>query len=211
MNVGLLLDAAGEHVVERGGGRVLDGHAAAGHHAEHSKDIQHGLVDAVGGKVAKAVEIGLVLKLEGPGDGAEEIHPVFGGQVQVARHDGGGVAGVHHAVAVGVLGIDARRTGGAALRIGLADDDGTSLQLGVGGDDFEALGQVAKLILDAHDHAALGEFGRAFGVEADEIERRAGLAGRIVLAVQGVLEEVAQEGRGADAGGAGGVRAADAG
>ena len=66
VNVGLLLDAAGEHVVERRGVRVLDGHAVAGHHAEHSEDIQHGLVDAVGGKVAKAVEIGLVLELEGP-------------------------------------------------------------------------------------------------------------------------------------------------
>ena len=43
---------------------------------------------------------------------------------------------------------------------------------------------------------ALDHAGRPFGVIADEIERRAALAGGRILAVRAVLQELAEEVRG---------------
>ena len=57
----------------------------------------------------------------------------------------------------------------------------------------EALVDRPQLVGDAHPHVAVDELRRALGVEGDEVERRARLAGGVVRPAQAVLEEVAQE------------------
>ena len=41
--------------------------------AQHAEGVEHRLVDAVGGKVAEAVEPGLVVEEEGPGHRALDL------------------------------------------------------------------------------------------------------------------------------------------
>ena len=53
--------------------------------------------------------------------------------------------------------------------------------------------EVAQLVRDAHHDVALDELRRALGVEGDEVERRAGLAGGVVRAVQQCSRKFAQE------------------
>ena len=65
-------------------------------------------------------------------------------------------------------------------------------------------------LLIAHADVAVDDPRRAFGVEADVVERRTGLAGRVVGAAQAVLEEVAQKLLRARAVRTGDVRPADA-
>src|SRR6185369_6997749 len=109
------------------------------------------------------------------------------------RHHCRRVTRIHQAVTVRVLWIHSGGTGGAAFGIGLADNDWATLQLRIGRDDFETLREVAKLILDPHHHVAFNELGRAFGVKADEVERRAGLAGDVILALRYMVQEITEE------------------
>ena len=140
---------------------------------------------------AEAGEVRLVLELERPRQRAFEVHAVPVGQVVLAREARGRVAGVHRAVAVAEL---RPLAGGAAVGVGLADDDRLVLQLRERRDDARTPSSiVAELVGDAHPHVAVHELGRALGVERDEVDRRADLAGRVVRAAQAVLEEVAHE------------------
>ena len=59
-------------------------------------------------------------------------------------------------------------------------------------DDGEVVVDAAELVGHAHAHAVLDERRAAFRVERDEVERRAGLAGRVVRARRRVLQERAQ-------------------
>src|SRR5262249_27086758 len=111
----------------------------------------------------------------------------------------------------GVLWVDARRAGGAALRVRLADDDGPVAQLGKRRHDLERARDIGRLLLAAHLDAPLDDLRASFGMEADVVERRAGLAGRVVRAGRAVLEEPAQELGRLRTAWAGRVRAADAG
>ena len=65
--------------------------------------VQHRLVDAVRREVAEAVEVRLVLELERPRHGAEQVHAVQVGKLVGPRDLRGGVARVHRAVAIRVL------------------------------------------------------------------------------------------------------------
>ena len=65
---------------------------------------------------------------------------------------------------------------------------------------------VRSCVADPHPHVAVDEARRALGVERDEVDRRARLAGRVVRAAQAVLEKVLHE----LAAAAGDVRPADA-
>ncbi len=186
-------------------------HPLPAHQPEHAEHVQHRLLDAVGGQRAEAVEPRLVFELEGPGDGAEEVHAVTPRQVVLPGEGRRRVAGVERPVAVSVLRIDAGRAGGASLGVGFANDDGLAAQLRKRRDDFEAAVDVGELGGDAHADVALDDLRPALGVEADEVERRAGGAGGVVLPVHRVLQEGAQELRRLLAARTGGVRAADAG
>ena len=133
------------------------------------------------------------------------------GQLVGPRELLGGVARIHRAVAIGVLRIR-RATEQAAqpFGIGLADDDRRVLAArGTTATISKPLSIARSWLLIAHADVAVDEPRRALGVEADVVERRAGLAGRVVRAAQAVLEEVAQELLRARAVGPGDVRPAD--
>ena len=50
--------------------------AVAGHEAEHAEDVEHGLVDAVGGERAEALEVVLVFELKRPAQHGEQVDAV---------------------------------------------------------------------------------------------------------------------------------------
>ena len=115
---------------------------------------------------------------------------MFVGQVVFAREDGGGVAGVHRAVAVSQLRPLAC---GATFRVGFADDDRLASEFGIRRHDAEAVLDGAQLCRDAHADVVIRIGGRAFGVEGNEVERGAHLASRVVGSAQAVLDEIARE------------------
>ncbi len=112
--------------------------------AGHAEDVEDGLVDAVGGEGAEAFEVLLAFELEGPGDHADEVDLIFGGEVGEGLHGGGGVGGVDGAVAVGVVGVLFGGAGGAAFGVGFGEDDGQVVPLGRGGYGAEAVGCGAR-------------------------------------------------------------------
>ena len=75
-------------------------------------------------------------------------------------------------------------------------------------DDLESLVQIAKLLFDPHHDVVLDEFRRSLGVETDEVQRRTGLAGDIVLSANRVIQKAAKEGCRPFARRAGGIRTA---
>ncbi len=171
MHVRPIFDAGRQHRLERDRGGAFGRHSVPCHHSEHAKNIQNGLIDAIGRKVAESVEIRLILKLERPGDGPQQVHTVLRGKVEVARHHGGRITRVHQPVAIPVVWIEPRRARSAAFWVRLPNDDRLVLQFGDGRDNLEPFRQVAKLIFDAHHHVPLHELRRALGVEADEVQR----------------------------------------
>ena len=90
------------------------------------------------------------------------------GEIEEGFHGGGGVGGIDRAVAVGVGGILLGGAGGAALRVGLGEDDGEMCEICGGGDDAKAVGGAADLVRRAHaDVAAAGAGGRGAGCPWD--------------------------------------------
>src|ERR1017187_7963675 len=213
--VGLVADAGFGDVVGRDGGGAGGGDAITGEEAGHAEDVEDGLVDAVGGEGAEAFEVLLAFELEGPGDHADEVDLVLGGEIGERFHGGGGVGGVDRAVAVGVVRVLPGGAGGAAFRVGFREDDGQAVVFGGGGYGAKAVGGGADLVLQTHaDVGRLAGTGRnearvAFGMEGDEVERN-GIAGPGVLVVGAVVQEAGEEGDGALAAGAGAAGAADA-
>jgi len=129
---------------------------------------------------------------------------VLRGQFAGAGKTGGGVAGIHGAVAIRIARLAA---GGAALGIRLADDNGGILIFWKGSDDGEGVVHVFQLVRHAHADVVVGKYGRAFGVKGNEIQGRTDLAGHVVGAVRAVVKKFAKE---FSAGAAGGFRSADA-
>ena len=128
INVHGFFHTRGLHFFEGHCGGVGYGKAISGHHAQHAENVEHRLVDAVGGEVSKSIEEWLIFKLKGPGDGSGEIDSVLFRQIEMAGHDCGCVAGIHYAIAVVVLWITAGRTSRAAFGVGFADHDGLVFQ-----------------------------------------------------------------------------------
>ena len=89
--------------------------------AQHAEGVEHGLGDAVGRKVAEAVEPGLVVEHEGPGHGAIDLDAVLAAELIGAEDVLDEIDAVERPVAIAVLRMDAGRAGGAALGIGFAD------------------------------------------------------------------------------------------
>src|SRR5262249_40856025 len=79
-----------------------------------------------------------------------------------------------------------------------------------GRDDSEPFLDRSKLPVDAHSHVVALPLWRAFGMKADEVEPRAGLACDVILLVRTVLKKEAQELCGFWIGRAGAVRSANA-
>lgn len=114
------------------------------------------------------------------------------GEGELAREGGGGAAGIHCTVAMVAIRALA---GGAAIGIGLADDDGLRFDLGMAGDHREGFVNLTELIGDDHAHMSIDLLGAAFGMEGDEIERRAGFTRGSVLALETVIEKGLQKSR----------------
>src|SRR5262249_30708186 len=98
--------------------------------------------------------------------------------------------GIHRRVAISELRTLA---GGAAVGIGFADDDRLRLEFGKRRNDAEALVDRRELIGDAEAYVSVDEGRFALGVEGEEVDRRAGLAGGVVGAAQRMVEEIAGE------------------
>src|SRR5215471_5932355 len=90
----------------------------------------------------------------------------------------------------------------ASFGVGFAKEDGQVVELLESGNDLDSGRYVFQLSGEAHANVAVHYFGPAFGVIADEIDRRAASA---------VLKELAQERRGFRAGRPGGDGPAHAG
>src|SRR5207237_2195559 len=104
-------------------------------------------------------------------------HAMFPRKRSDPRRYRGAISRIHRAAAVSQLWPLAR---GAAVGIGFADDDRCHLQLRVRSDHAKPFVDGAQVIADAHAHVTVDEGWIAFGVEGNEIERRAGLASREV-------------------------------
>ena len=158
----------------------------------------------------KPAKVRLALELEGPRHRPEQVDLVEVGELVGAGNLRGGVARIHRAVAVRVLWIRRHGAGRTAFRIRFADHDRDALQLWKRGGNLETVGDRAQLVVDAHPDVTVHDARRALGVKRHEIERRAGLAGRVVRAAQTMLDEARQDALGALAVRTGDMRAADA-
>src|SRR2546422_2731385 len=84
-------------------------------------------------------------------------------------------------------------TSGAAIGIGLADDDGFTLQFRIRRHDLKAGIDRPKLICNPHLHVAIDKPRRSFRVEGNESERSALASGRVIRTLQTVPEKIAHE------------------
>ena len=129
-DVGVRAHAAVAHRLEAQGAGARNSYAIAAHLAEHAKDVEHGLGDAVRRQIPEPLEVPLPLEFKRPGDSAHKMHALQVGQLIGARDLLCGVARVHGAVAIAILRMRADRARRAPLRVGFADHDGDALQLG---------------------------------------------------------------------------------
>ena len=85
--------------------------------SQHPETVEHRFVDAVGGEIAKAVEIGLLVEHEGPGDGAFDLDVGASREFVGPDHALDDISAVQWPVAIAVLRMDPRRAGGTALGV----------------------------------------------------------------------------------------------
>ena len=88
-----------------------------------------------------------------------------------------------------------QRAGRAAFGVGLAQHDRQVPELRKLVDDLDALLHVHQVLPHPHAQVAVNHARRSLGMVADEVERRAGLAGDRVNAARAVFQELAQERR----------------
>ena len=160
------------------------------HLPEHPKDVQHGLVNAVCGEVAKSGKERLVLEFKRPRHRSQQVDLELVGQLECPGDLRSGVTRVHRPVPVGVLRVGTHRTRGTAFGIRFANHDGRVAQLRVRRDDLKTVRDGLELIADAHPHVAFDDPRRSLGVKRHEIERRSDLAGGMVGAAEAVLDEI---------------------
>src|SRR5207248_1425547 len=108
-DVGVRTHAAVAHRLEAQGAGAHNAYAIAAHLAEHAKDVEHRLGDAVRRQIPEPLEVPLPLEFKRPGDGAHQIHALQVRQLIGARDLLCGVARIHGAVAIAVLWMRADR------------------------------------------------------------------------------------------------------
>ena len=167
-------------------------HPIAAHQGGHAEEIEHRLVDAVGGERAKALEVILVLEFERPAEHGAQIDAAAVPQFEQPLVGRSRIGRVERAVAIVVGGIDLARAGRAALGIGLAQDDRQPAQGRVSRDDLESPVGIAQFLGDSHGDATLIDLRPALGVERDEIERHVP-PGRRASSRSHVAQEIVQE------------------
>ena len=157
------------------------------------KRVEHRLGDAVGGELAIAGEERLARKGEGPGHRALDGDAGAGGELHGARRRRDDARAIERTFAVGVRRVGRTRAGGAAFGVRFAEDDRHAVEFGEFADDGEAGLDRPELVRQSHPDMAVDQFGPPLGVEADEVELRPHLAGGMVPAADGMLEEGAEE------------------
>src|SRR5213078_973294 len=83
-NVRFITDPDLEHRAERHAVVAFYRKPLSGHFAEHPKDIEHGLVDAIARERPKSCEIRLVLELERPRQRAFEVYAMLLSELMAA-------------------------------------------------------------------------------------------------------------------------------
>ena len=74
IDIRCLTDAVAQDVVERDRATARRRNSIPMHQSSHAEDVQHRLIDSIGGQGAVAVEIGLAFKLKSPGQHREQVH-----------------------------------------------------------------------------------------------------------------------------------------
>ena len=108
----------------------------------------------------------------------------------------GSVGRIQGTVAIRVLRIDAGRTGGTTLRVGLAEHHWQVGELRKRRYNRKSFVHVAQVIRQPHADPAIHDLGRALCMKADEVEWGAVFSRREILAARTVLEKLFQKGCG---------------
>ena len=174
--VGLVANATLQDRLDRQGMVAVRLDPIAAKLTQHAESIQHCLVDPIGRKVAEAVEPGLILEQERPGDGAFDLDACAARQLVSADHTFDDIHAIERAVTITVLRMNSRRAGGATLWIRFTNHGRKIRQAREFCEDGEIGLDIEKLLAQPHADVTLPDHRRALGVEGYEIDRRAGFA-----------------------------------
>src|SRR5215831_5447150 len=103
----------------------------------------------MGGKFAETFKRRLAFEFERPGYGAAEIHALLLDQGEQVAQGLRGVSGKQRSVTIGVLRVVFGGAGGAAFRVGFAEDDGRFAPFREGLNDLEAFVNRLQLASDS--------------------------------------------------------------